>query len=345
MNTTEFDYELPQELIAQYPAGERDQSRLLAVDRRKGAILHSRFQNLPEFLQRGDLLVLNDTKVIPARLIGKKAGTGGRVELLLLEQAGKNAWKCMFKRGKRLSKGNKIIFKDGEFSGKVMEEVREGKGLVEFDYSGDFWAALERFGSVPLPPYIRRNEGRSFHDAERYQTVFARDPGSCAAPTAGLHFTEKVFSGLKAAGVEIAFVTLHVGPGTFLPIRAGEVERHRMEPEFFSVPHETVEALERARGGGFRVIPVGSTALRCIESAFRNGRAGPVERGYTDLFIYPGYEFQRVNGLITNFHLPRSTLFVLVCALAGTGLMKRAYREAVENRYRFYSYGDAMIIL
>lgn len=345
MKLSEFDYGLPQELIAQRPAEERDHSRLMVVDKQKGRLLHSQFKNLPEFIQQGDLLVLNDTKVIPARLIGKKSGTGGRVELLLLESAGGTSWRCMFKRGKRLAKGSGIIFKGGQLRAKVAEEVNEGKGVVEFDYSGDFWEVLDRLGNVPLPPYIQRKQGHSFQDVERYQTVFARDPGSCAAPTAGLHFTENVFKGLKDAGANLAFVTLHVGPGTFVPIRTDDIEQHRMEPEFFRVPPETAEAMKKARRNGSRVIPVGSTALRCVESAFRDGDGKVAPRGYTDLFIYPGYTFQRINGLITNFHLPRSTLFVLVCALAGTTLTKQAYTEAIKNRYRFYSYGDAMIVV
>jgi len=345
LNLSEFQYELPDELIAQYPAEERDHSRLMIVDAKKERVTHARFTDLPDFLNRGDLLVLNDTRVIPARLFGQKQGTGGTVELLLLEKKGDKVWQCMFKRGKRLPTGTGIVFEGGCLRGEILEKIREGKGLVEFTHSGNFFDALKIAGRVPLPPYIRREPNKGFNDRERYQTVFAIKPGSSAAPTAGLHFTRELINELKGRGINLAFLTLHVGPGTFVPIRAERIDEHRMDPEFFQIPSESLEAVERARRDGARVVAVGSTALRGVEAAFQHGESGPQKSGHTDLFIYPGFRFRRITGLVTNFHLPGTTLFVLACTFAGTSLMKRAYQEAIEKRYRFYSYGDAMVIL
>lgn len=344
MNLSEFDYELPEELIAQYPADKRDDSRLLVVDKNRETVNHAIFSRLPEFLKPGDLLILNNTQVIPARLIGEKSGTGGTVELLLLEEISNKVWRCMFKRGKRLPVGTEVIFQKGRLQGAIGEKIVEGRGVVEFSCSGDFLEMLKEYGRIPLPPYIKRKPGDSFNDTARYQTVFARKPGSSAAPTAGLHFTENLLNEIKKAGVHVAHVTLHVGPGTFNPIRSEEIERHKMEPEYFSVLPETKEAIEKAQRDKSRIISVGSTSLRCVESACDDAAVW-MESGHTHLFILPGYRFKRVNGLITNFHLPKTTLFVLVCAFAGKSLMQRAYRESIKRRYRFYSYGDAMLIL
>lgn len=345
MDLSEFDYHLPPDLIAQVPAEERDQSRLMVVDRDQGSVTHSRFRALPDFLRRGDLLVLNDTQVIPARLLGKKEETGGAVEILLLERISPSAWRCMFKRGKRVAPGTRIVFEGGELCGTVVGKVTEGRGMVEFDFAGDFFEVLKRWGQVPLPPYIKPKSEKAYDHAGRYQTLFAQNPGSSAAPTAGLHFTDQVFRGLASAGVRIATVTLHVGPGTFLPIRTPRIEDHQMEPERYNISAETREVIARAVQDENRIIPVGSTSLRVLESFSQGSSSSEDENGATDLFIYPGYKFRRASGLVTNFHLPQSTLFVLVCALAGTSLMKRTYEEAVRERYRFYSYGDAMVIL
>lgn len=345
MNLSDFDYCLPPELIAQYPTEERDNARLLVVDKQRESIIHSQFKDIPEFLTRGDLLILNDTKVIPARLIGKKVKTGGVVELLLLERMDEKTWNCMVKGGKKLGMGSEVLFNEGQLLARVVEKVVEGRGLVEFDYSGEFFEVLQRSGVIPLPPYIKREPGRRYNDAERYQTVFARHPGSSAAPTAGLHFTDEVLDELKENGVNCAHVTLHVGPGTFIPVRTERIEDHTMEPEVFEIPSETIEAIEETVRGKSRVIGVGSTSLRCVESSYENGKPGGIKRGHSSLYIYPGYHFKRVNSLFTNFHLPKSTLFILACAFAGEKLIKSAYQEAVEKRYRFYSYGDAMLIL
>ncbi len=345
MDLSSFDYTLSRELIAQVPARRRDASRMLVVDRQKSSVSHSRFKYLPEFFKRGDLIILNNTKVIPARLIGKRRRTGGVVELLLIEKIDGKAWKCMIKGGKKLKKGTKILFKEGQLTGKVADPVMDGRGVIEFDCSGDFYSVLQELGDIPLPPYIKREPGESRDDAERYQTIFSKCPGSSAAPTAGLHFTEEVLNDLKSKGVHLAYVTLHVGPGTFVPVRTEKIEEHKMEPEYFEIPSETIEAIEKAGRDRSRVTGVGSTVLRCVESSYKNGRPMNGKSGHTDLYVYPGYNFNRVNSLVTNFHLPKSTLFILVCAFAGTELMKSAYKQAMEKRYRFYSYGDAMLIL
>ncbi len=345
MNLSEFDYELPHDLIAQYPAEKRDESRLLVVDTRNESIIHSQFQSLPEFLKPGDLLILNETKVIPARLVGRKIETGGKVELLLLEQRSEKVWKCMVKHGKSLRKGSLVDFEGGELRCKVLEEIKNGKGEVEFDYSGDFFQILKNLGEIPLPPYIKRNPDDSFSDSERYQTVFAKNPGSSAAPTAGLHFTPQMLKDLEVAGINFAHITLHVGPGTFVPIRTEEIKKHKMEPEPFEILPQAVEAIQKALRDKTRIIGIGSTSVRCLESALSNDKSNLTKKGCTDLFIYPGYRFKGINSMLTNFHLPKTTLFVLVCTLAGAGFMKRAYKEAIQQRYRFFSYGDAMLII
>ena len=332
MDVSEFDYHLPEELIAQSPLPERDASRLLVLPRSAGAVQHRAIRDLPELLRAGDLLVVNDARVIPARLHGHKQGSGGKVELLLVEPLAGGDWLALGQASKPLRQGARV-----EVLGSSMEviEVRGGGELVvRLPLQGDaLWRFLDEAGELPLPPYIRHAPGPD--DRERYQTMFARERGAVAAPTAGLHFTPELIDALRGRGIRIAPITLHVGPGTFLPVRAERVEDHRMHRERYSVPEETARELERAE----RVIAVGTTALRTLEAS--GGRPGP---GATDLFIAPGYEFTLVDGLLTNFHLPRSTLLMLVAAFAGLDRIRAAYREAIAARYRFYSYGDAMLI-
>jgi len=342
MRVDELDYELPEELIAQAPSLPRDASRLLVLPRRGGELRHHRFSDLPELLEPGDLLVLNDSRVIPARLVGRKA-SGGRCELLLVEPIDPEGsrWRAMGQASKALRPGQGLAFDGLE----AEVELAEGDGFyaVRFDRGGPaLEAALERVGRVPLPPYIRRAATGS--DREAYQTVVARAPGSVAAPTAGLHFTPALLERIEGRGVRRAQVTLHVGPGTFLPVRASRLEDHRMHAERFEVPAATAAAFAEARARGGRVVAVGTTVVRALESAAADGhlRAGA---GRTDLFIAPGFEFRAVDALVTNFHLPRSTLLALVCAFAGTRRVLDAYRAAVAARYRFYSYGDAMAVL
>ncbi|HVP68576.1 MAG TPA: tRNA preQ1(34) S-adenosylmethionine ribosyltransferase-isomerase QueA [Anaeromyxobacteraceae bacterium] len=342
MRVDELDYELPQDLIAQAPAEPRDTSRLLALPRRDGAPRHLRFADLPDLLEPGDLLVLNDSRVIPARLVGRKA-SGGRCEVLLVEPFDEPAglWRVMGQASKALRSGSRL-----DFHGLAAEvQAAEGDGFysVRFDRGGAaLEEALERVGRVPLPPYIRREPVAS--DGRDYQTVVARAPGSVAAPTAGLHFTPALLDRLERHGVRRALVTLHVGPGTFLPVRTERLEDHRMHPERFDVPVATAEAFAEARARRSRVVAVGTTVVRALESAWAGGslRPGP---GRTEIFILPGFEFRAVDGLVTNFHLPRSTLLALVCAFAGAERVLAGYREAVAARYRFYSYGDAMAVL
>jgi S-adenosylmethionine:tRNA ribosyltransferase-isomerase len=332
VDVEEFDYQLPEELIAQEPLPERDASRLLVLPRRSGPVRHARVRDLPDLLRAGDVLVVNDARVIPARLHGRKEGTGGKVELLLVEPLAGGDWLALGQASKPLREGARV-----EVLGSAIEivQVREGGELVvRLPVRGDaLWSFLDRAGEVPLPPYIRHAPGET--DRERYQTVFARERGAVAAPTAGLHFTPALIEALGARGIAVARITLHVGPGTFLPVRARRVEDHRMHRERYFVPAETAQALARAG----RVVAVGTTALRTLEASA--GRPGP---GATDLFITPGYDFQVVDALFTNFHLPKSTLLMLVAAFAGLDRIRAAYREAIAERYRFFSYGDAMLI-
>lgn len=350
MKTSDFDFELPEHLIAQSPLPERDASRLLVLPRTEGAPDHRAFRDLPELLAPGDLLVRNDAKVIPARLRGSKMETGGRVELLLCDPlppvGGRAAWRCMGGSSKPLRPGRRLRF---EAEGQVLEAEILGTldgGFVDvaFDAAPDaFLDRLEELGELPLPPYLGRPPAAS--DRERYQTIYARERGAVAAPTAGLHFTEAIFDRLQERGIETTSVTLHVGPGTFMPVRAEEVEAHRMHAERYHVPEATAEAIARTRVRGGRVIAVGTTALRTLESAADGTggvRAGP---GSSELFVRPGYDFRVVEGLVTNFHLPRSTLVMLVAALTGRERLLSAYAEAVREGYRFYSYGDAMLVI
>jgi S-adenosylmethionine:tRNA ribosyltransferase-isomerase len=344
VKVSQFDYALPEELIAQEPLPERDASRLLVVPRGGGPLAHARFADLERLLSPGDLLVMNDARVLPARLVGRKA-SGGRCELLLVEPlapgaAGAGRWRAMGQSSKALRPGTRLAF--GELSAAVEEVEGEGFLTVAFDRGGrELEGALEREGRMPLPPYIRREP--SALDRERYQTVVARAPGSAAAPTAGLHFTERLLARLEARGVARTTITLHVGPGTFLPVRVEEVAQHRMHEERYRVPDGAARAFSEARSRGSRVVAVGTTALRTLESAFEKGGLRPGE-GRTNLFVTPGYHFRAVDALVTNLHLPRSTLLMLVCAFGGYGPVLHAYSEAVRERYRFFSYGDAMFL-
>ena len=332
MDVAEFDYELPEELIAQAPLPERDASRLLVLPRRSGHPQHRTIRDLPELLRAGDLLVVNDARVIPARLHGHKEGSGGKVELLLVEPLAGGDWLALGQASKPLRPGTRVEVLGSSIE--VVEARGGGELVVRLPLRGEaLWNFLDDAGEMPLPPYIRRPSGPA--DRERYQTMFARERGAVAAPTAGLHFTPALIDALQARGIRIAPITLHVGPGTFLPVRTERVEDHRMHRERYFVPDETARALDRAK----RVIAVGTTALRTLEAS--GGRSGP---GATDLFVKPGYEFRTVDGLLTNFHLPRSTLLMLVAALAGLDRIKAAYHEAIDARYRFFSYGDAMLI-
>jgi S-adenosylmethionine:tRNA ribosyltransferase-isomerase len=336
---SDFDYELPQELIAQTPAAERDRSRLLHLSP-DGTIGHHTFRDLPRLLQPGDLLVLNDTRVFPARLEGVRAG-GGRSELLLLERLDSGRFRVLAKPARKLRKGVRLSFGDGKLEAEVLEVEEDGKRIVGFRFEGEWDALLEELGTTPLPPYIA---GRASPEDEpttrlRYQTIYARPKGSIAAPTAGLHFTEAMFEALRERGVEVAFVTLHVGHATFQPIREEEIEAHRMGVERYLVPEETKEKI---RGAGRRVVAVGTTTVRALESAALAGFLPGWQE--TDLFITPGFEFRVVSGLLTNFHLPKSSLLILVSAFGGRERVLEAYREAVKERYRFYSFGDAMLL-
>ena len=371
MLVSEFDYELPERLIAQEPAQRRDMSRLMVVDRATGALIDSVFAKLPDHFNPGDLLVLNNTRVFPARLIGRRIRKtvrgetvlGGRVEVFLVSRIEPLVWEALVKPGKSLLPGARVEFARGKLTAEVIEWRDFGRRVVRFEAEGDFDEIIDRIGRTPLPPYIKRDEGDRL-DAERYQTVFARERGAVAAPTAGLHFTPELLDRLRARGIEIAEVTLHVGYGTFQPVRVDRVEDHRVEPEVYSISDEAGALINRALSEERRVIAVGTTTTRALESAA--ARWGMGDGGWelvctehslaqpltpnpqpltTDLFIYPGFEFKVISGLVTNFHLPRSSLLMLVSAFAGRGLILKAYRHAIEKEYRFYSYGDAMLIL
>lgn len=338
---SDFDYFLPPELIAQHPAPRREEARLMVVDRHSQSIRHSRFAALPQFISDQDLVVLNDTRVFPARLYGRCAGRQGRVEVLLLQRLETDVWEALARPGKRFQPGVRVIFEAGAFEAEVLAGAAGAKRCLRFHYSGGFDAWLERLGRTPLPPYIRRARHEpDTEDRERYQTVFAQVQGSVAAPTAGLHFTPQLI-----AQIPHCEVTLHVGYGTFQPVGSDTVEAHRMEREYYEVTEEAARRIEQQRLAGKKIMAVGTTTTRVLESVFARHGQIRADRGWTDLFIFPGCEFKVLSGLITNFHLPRSTLLLLVSAFAGKSLVEKCYREAVEQKYRFYSYGDAMLIL
>lgn len=343
MPLAEFDFELPQELIAQHPIEPRDASRLMLLDRRTGTVEHRRFREIGCFLDPGDVVVLNDTRVLPARLSGRRP-TGGAAEVLLLRRTGDLRWESLVRPGRRLRVGSTIELFDagGSASGfelTVLERLDDGRAIVHVPEAVE--ANLERFGQMPLPPYIRER----LEDPERYQTIYAAHEGSAAAPTAGLHFTSRLLADLTARDIRICRVTLHVGIGTFLPVKVDDVREHRMHAEWFHVPAETLDAVKRARGDGRRVVAVGTTSCRTLESVNLDKDVVEDQSGWTDIFIRPGYRFRVVDALLTNFHLPRSTLLMLVSALAGREQIRAAYQQAVERRYRFFSFGDAMLIL
>ncbi|WP_371369550.1 S-adenosylmethionine:tRNA ribosyltransferase-isomerase [Sporomusa rhizae] len=339
MLVSDFDYYLPEELIAQQPIEPRDQSRLLVLDRKTGSIEHKKFYNLPQFLQPGDTLVFNDTRVIPARLLGFKPETGGKVEVFLLNRTTKDDWEVLVKPGKRARPGTVIEFSE-KLRCEVIDTTDFGGRVVRFSYQGIFEEILDALGETPLPPYIKAQ----LSDKERYQTVYARERGSAAAPTAGLHFTRNLMENIEKMGVNLAFVTLHVGLGTFRPVTAENILEHVMHREYYSVPEETAAIVNKTLAAGNRVIAVGTTAVRTLESAGTNGIL-EAKSGWTEIFIYPGYEFKIVKALITNFHLPKSTLLMLISALADRELIFSAYQQAIEERYRFFSFGDAMLIV
>lgn len=345
MNIQEFDYHLPQGLIAQKPADKRDDSRLLVVHRDTGELEHRRFYDVLEYLAPGDCLVLNDSRVLPARLFGIKAETGARIEFLLIKRIEGDIWETMVKPGKRLKPGNWVEFSP-DFRAEVLDYGPDGTRLVKFQYQGVFMERLEELGSMPLPPYIQRESRQE--DKARYQTVYCREEGSVAAPTAGLHFTEALLKRARKKGVEIAYVTLHVGIGTFRPVKCDNIEDHQMHFEEYHITDENVEKINRVKAAGGRIISVGTTSTRTLESAaiLKNGRYMVEEgEGNTGIFIYPGYEFKMIDALITNFHLPKSTLLMLVSALYDREKILEVYHTAVKERYRFFSYGDAMLIL
>jgi len=340
MKLKDFWYPLPSELIAQHPAERRDQSRLIVLNRKDRSIAHRIFRDIHEYLEKGDCLVINNTRVIPARLLGVKEGTGGSIEFVLIKRLDTDTWEVILKPGRRAKVGSRFVFGDGKLKAEVIRIVEGGNRIVRFFYDGVFEEVLDQVGIVPLPPYITEN----LEDKERYQTVYSKVDGSAAAPTAGLHFTEELLDLLKEKGVEIAEVTLHVGLGTFRPVKVENIEEHHMHSEFYSITEEACETINRARRNGNRVIAVGTTSVRVLETAADdNGLVSPGQ-GETDIFIYPGYRFKAVDALITNFHLPESTLIMLVCAFAGRDFVMEAYREAIERRYRFFSFGDAMFI-
>ncbi len=341
MKKSDFYYDLPEELIAQTPVEPRNSSRLMKINRETGEIVHTHFYNLCEYLKKGDLLVLNDSRVLPARLYGEKAGTGSFIEFLLLEQKGDKLWEIICRPGKKAKVGTRFTFGNGLLTAEVVEVKDDGNRVVKFECEGNFYAVLDEIGQMPLPPYITKK----LEDKERYQTVYSKELGSAAAPTAGLHFTVEQLQQIKDMGVDIAYVTLHVGLGTFRPVKEDDILDHKMHSEHYHLSQETADKINNTRASGGRVIAVGTTSCRTLESMqLENGLVKPGD-GYTDIFIYPGYKFKLLDGLITNFHLPESTLIMLVSAFLGYEKTMNAYKIAVEEKYRFFSFGDAMAIL
>ena len=346
MKTADFDFELPIELIAQHPAQRREQSRMLVVRRREGILEHRRFLDLPQYLDRGDLLVVNNTRVIPARIFGRKPVTGGKVEILLLEEVRPATWDILLHAARRPKVGSLITLGDGQAVAVLLSDGEKGRATIRIECSRPWLEVLEEIGEPPLPPYIKRSEVRDQKsDRERYQTVYAKYAGAVAAPTAGLHFTDGIFQTLEKQGVGKTEVTLHVGLGTFRPVDAENVEDHRMEPERYAVPAETARRIEEAKKSGGRVVAVGSTSVRTLETVAAEHKRVVACSGRSKLFIHPPYAFKVVDAMLTNFHLPKSTLIMMICALAGRELILRAYQEAVKEKYRFYSYGDCMLIV
>ncbi len=340
MKTRDFWYDLPEELIAQTPLQQRDASRLLHLNRETGEVNHRHFYDITEYLKPGDCLVMNDSRVLPARLLGNRP-SGGAAELLLLKDLGDKKWECLAKPGRKLQAGQEVVFGDGKLIATIIDVLPDGNRIVEFHCEGIFLEVLEQLGKMPLPPYIKAE----LQDQERYQTVYSREVGSAAAPTAGLHFTKELLETIRQKGVNIAFITLHVGLGTFRPVKADEITNHHMHSELCMISEETAEILNRTRQNGGRIICVGTTSCRTLESLVNEDGTFEAKSKWTEIFIYPGYEFKAMDGLITNFHLPESTLVMLVSAFAGRENVLSAYEQAVEQRYRFFSFGDAMCIL
>lgn len=340
LRTSDFSFELPEELIAQTPVEPRDASRLMTLDRRTGEVGHFHFYDIASMLEPGDCLILNDSRVLPARIYGIKEETQAHVEFLLLQNKGNDVWEALAKPGKRAKEGTVFTFGDGLLKGTVVKVLEDGNRLIQFQYEGVFFELLDRIGQMPLPPYIKEK----LQDQERYQTVYSKEVGSAAAPTAGLHFTQALLEKIKEKGVKLGFVTLHVGLGTFRPVSADTITDHKMHSEHYLMPKDTADLINETKKNGGRVIAVGTTSCRTIESVAQREGCIKESSGWTDIFIYPGYEFKGIDALITNFHLPESTLIMLVSALAGREHILAAYKEAVQERYRFFSFGDAMFI-
>ncbi|MEG0773210.1 tRNA preQ1(34) S-adenosylmethionine ribosyltransferase-isomerase QueA [Clostridium sp.] len=340
MKVKDFYFYLPEELIAQHPLEKRDESKLMVLDKKSGEIQHETFKDIIDYLNEGDCLVLNDTRVMPARLYGAKEGSGGKMEFLLLRRLEKDIWETLVKPGKRAKVGTRFTFGNGELKAEIVQVLENGNRKVKFEYEGVFEAVLDSLGEMPLPPYITEK----LEDKERYQTVYSREVGSAAAPTAGLHFTKELLEKIRAKGIKVAFVTLHVGLGTFRPVKAETVEEHEMHSEYYYLDRENADMINESKEKGKRVIAVGTTSNRTLESvADENGRVREAS-GYTSIFIYPGYKFKIVDALITNFHLPESTLIMLISAFSSRDIVMNAYKTAVKNKYRFFSFGDSMFI-
>jgi len=340
LKTHDFYYDLPEELIAQTPLAQRDQSRLLVLDRNSGKIEHRHFFDILDYVHPGDCLVLNNSRVLPARLLGHRVPTMGAVEVLLLKDHGNGVWECLTKPGRKTQPGTELAFGDGILTATVVDALETGNKMIQFHYEGIFLEVLERLGKMPLPPYIKEE----LQDSERYQTVYSKVNGSAAAPTAGLHFTQELLQKLQEKGVNLAYVTLHVGLGTFRPVKAEDISEHHMHSEFCMISQETAEMINQTKSNGGRVICVGTTSCRTLESLAKEDGTFEESSAWTEIFIYPGYRFKAMDALITNFHLPESTLVMLVSAFAGRDNVMASYHEAVENRYRFFSFGDAMLI-
>lgn len=341
MKVSDFNYHLPEKLIAQKPASQRHMSRLMVVDRKSGTIEHTVFSEIIRYFEKGDCIVLNNTRVIPARLLGKREDTNGKIEFILLNDKGQDVWEVILKPGKRAKPGNRFIFGNGELKAEVLEVIEDGNRLVRFEYEGVFENILDEVGIIPLPPYITEKP----EDYERYQTVYSKARGSAAAPTAGLHFTEELIEALNKKGIDISYVTLHIGLGTFRPVKSENIIDHKMHSEYFSIDGECCAKINNAKKQGNRIIGVGTTSGRVLETVCnKNGIVQP-GNGWTDIFIYPGYKFKVIDCMVTNFHMPESTLIMLVSAFAGRDKILKAYNTAVMEKYRFFSFGDAMLIL
>ena len=340
MKSSDFNFYLPEELIAQHPLEKRDSSKLMILDKKTGDITHSSFHNIINYLNKGDTLVLNNTRVMPARLIGEKSESGGKIEFLLLKRIEGDKWECLAKPGKKAKIGQKFTFGEGKLTCEVIDIVEEGNRIIEFSYDGIFEQVLDELGDMPLPPYITEK----LEDKERYQTVYSKEKGSAAAPTAGLHFTKELLSEIKEKGINIAYLTLHVGLGTFRPVKVEDVNDHVMHSEFYQLDEENAKLINDTKKNGKKVVTVGTTSTRTLETIADENGTVKAQNGWTDIFIYPGYKFKIVDQLITNFHLPESTLIMLVSALAGKENVMKAYNTAVEQKYRFFSFGDSMFI-